>query len=164
MGLEPDKRTVILGLGNLLLTDEGIGVHVAHLLQRSELPPHVEVIDGGTGGFELTEHVRGKSKVIIVDCVKLDAAPGSVVRLTLADLSLEQPSRLSVHDGGVRELLLRIGSLSPAPEVAIIGVVPAITDQLGVSLSAAVASALPRIVSAVLDEISRAMPGGQEAQ
>jgi hydrogenase maturation protease len=143
---------VILGLGNLLLADEGVGVHVAHLLQQRELPSDVEVIDGGTGGFELIAHVRGKARVIIVDCVKLDATPGSVARLTLEDLALEQPSRFSVHDGGVRELLRHIRALSPAPDVVIIGVVPSDTDRAGLSLSPAVESALPRIVSAVVDE------------
>lgn len=158
MGRPTGRRTVILGLGNVLLADEGVGVHVAHLLRRGDLPADVEVVDGGTGGFELIAHVQGTSKVIIVDCFKVDAAPGSLVRLTLEDLSLERPSPFSVHEGGVRDLLLHIRSLSPAPEVAIIGVVPAVTDRLTMSLSAAVTSALPRIVSAVLDETGRTGP------
>ena len=153
MGLEAEKSVLILGLGNLLLGDEGVGVHVAKRLQQIELPPEVEVIDGGTGGFELIEHVRGKSKVVIVDCLRADSEPGTIVRLSLDQLSIERQIPLSAHQGGVWELLAFIKTLTPAPEVVVYGIVPVAADRLGVNLSPAVESRLPGITSAVIGEL-----------
>jgi hydrogenase maturation protease len=153
-----NKQTLILGLGNLLLSDEGVGVHVAQLLLRMELPSDVEVVDGGTGGFELIEHVRGKSKVVIIDCFRADAKPGSIARLTLDEVSLDQPPPFSVHEGGIQELLLPIQKLTPTPEVVLLGIVPAVVDQPGMVLSAEIESQMPKIVSAVLEEVSRNQP------
>ncbi|HLF20472.1 MAG TPA: hydrogenase maturation protease [Bacteroidota bacterium] len=152
MNCETEKRVVILGLGNLLLSDEGVGVHVVQVLLRMRLPSYIEVVDGGTGGFELIEHVRGMSKVIIIDCFNTEAKPGSIIRLTLDELSLQQPLPFSAHEGGIRELLWQIHALAPVPEVVVFGVVPADTNQLGMRLSAVVESRLPRIVSAVVEE------------
>lgn len=158
MDAGPDKQTLILGLGNLLLSDEGVGVHVAQLLLRMELPSDVEVVDGGTGGFELIEHVRGKSKVVIIDCFRADAKPGSIARLMIDEVSLDQPPPFSVHEGGIQELLLPIQKLTPPPEVVLLGIVPAVVDQLGMVLSAEIESQMPKIVSAVLEEVGWTEP------
>ena len=152
---EIDKEVLILGLGNLLLSDEGVGVHAAQLLLRMDLPSDVEVVDGGTGGFELIEHVRGKSKVVIIDCLRGDISPGSIVRLGLDDLLLRLPAPFSVHEGGVLELLSKIKTLSPMPEVVIIGIVTVVTKEPGTKVSAIVESQMPRIIAAVLEEISK---------
>ena len=133
-------------------------MHVAQLLLRMELPSDVEVIDGGTGGFELIDHVKGKSKVVIVDCFEANAKPGSVARLTLDELSLQRPSPFSVHEGGIQELLRQVQNLVSPPEVVVLGVVPATSDQPGMNLSEEVESQMPKIVSAVLYEVGRAEP------
>jgi hydrogenase maturation protease len=159
---ETAKSTLILGLGNLLLSDEGVGVHAAQLLMHMELPSDVTVVDGGTGGFELIEHVKGKSKVIILDCLKADGKAGCVVRLRLDEVLTQLSTPLSVHEGGALELLTCIKSLSPMPEVVVIGIVPEVTTELGTGLSASVESQMPNILRAVLDEVSPSIRRGIE--
>lgn len=143
---------LILGVGNLLLSDEGVGVHVAQQLQKMPIPPEVEVIDGGTGGFELIEHFRGKKKVIIVDALHADAEPGAVIRLTREDIALEGPPPFSAHQRGLQELLHFCQELEPPPEVIIYGIVPKQTQRMGVRLSKTVKRRLPEIISMVIDE------------
>lgn len=155
---ETKKNILILGLGNLLLADEGVGVHVVKRLQQMNLPPEVEVIDGGTGGFELIEHVRGKSKVVIVDCLRADSEPGAIVRLSLDELSIERQIPLSAHQGGVREFLAFVKTLAPAPEVVVYGIVPAAADKVAIGLSPTVESQLPKVVSAIIGELTE-LPG-----
>ena len=154
MNPETEKTVLILGLGNLLFTDEGVGVHVAQRLLQMKLPAEVAVIDGGTGGYELIEHVRGKSKVVIIDCLNANAPPGSIVRLSLEELALRQPHPFSAHQGGVGEFLAFLKTLVPAPEVVVYGVVPDIVDQLGMELSPAVETQFSKIVSTIIDELS----------
>ncbi len=92
-----EKSVLVLGVGNLLLADEGVGVHVAQRLLKMPMPPEIEVIDGGTGGFELIEHFRGKKEVIIVDALKADADPGTVIQFTPDDIALQWHSSFSAH-------------------------------------------------------------------
>jgi hydrogenase maturation protease len=142
-----------MGLGNLLLSDEGVGVHVAQRLQQMQLPGNVEVVDGGTGGYELIEHFRGKTKAVIIDCVMADAAPGTMMRLTLDELTLQSAHPFSAHQGGVFELLAFIKTLTPAPRVIVYGIVPSVADQLGTTLSTAVELSVPTVIDAVLEEV-----------
>ncbi len=165
MKIGSEKSTLILGLGNLLLSDEGVGVHVVHLLNQMTLPSDMEVIDGGTGGFELLEHVKGKSKVIIVDCLNADAKPGSVVLMPLDEVLLHKSSPFSAHEGGALELLRGIQELQPSPQVTVVGIVPHVVNSLEMDLSSEVRSQLPKIISVVLDEaIKRREPISSEAR
>lgn len=159
-----EKRTLILGLGNLLLSDEGIGVHVVRRLQRMLLPPAVEVLDGGTGGFELLTHCRGKKKIVIVDAVQIAAEPGSIFRFTTAEV-LEQPRpAFSVHEGGVYELLHFLQTLRPQPEVIIYGIVPEDTQRMSMALSATLAHKLDEIVALIVAEVDDASVPVSHAQ
>src|SRR3990172_2748322 len=83
------KNILILGLGNLLLSDEGVGAHIVNQLQKMTLPGNVEAIDGGTGGFEFLNHFYGKKKVIIVDAMRGNVEPGTIFRCSPDDLNLE---------------------------------------------------------------------------
>jgi len=77
---------VILGVGNLLLSDEGVGVHVANKLMEMDLPAGVEVIEGGTDGFRLMNVVTGADRLIVVDAVKGESPPGSIYRFDINDV------------------------------------------------------------------------------
>ena len=102
-----ERHTLVLGVGNLLLSDEGVGVHVVHRLRQSRLPVHVEVIDGGTAGFELTGHLRGRRKVVIVDAVEADARPGTIFRFKPGEAGLRWRQPLSAHQVGLRGIILQ---------------------------------------------------------
>ncbi len=150
-----EKQVLILGVGNILLSDEGVGVHVVQRLKQMDLPPCIEVVDGGTGGFELIDHVRGKTKVIIVDCMMLDADPGAVFRLTPDELFLRSDSPFSAHQGGIRELLYHITTLPQPPEVVVYGIVPLDRERPSMRLSEPVACRVSDIINAVLAEVEK---------
>ncbi|MCK6561875.1 hydrogenase maturation protease [bacterium] len=159
-----EKRTLILGLGNLLLTDEGIGIHVVRRLQRMLLPPAVEVLDGGTGGFELLTHCRGKKKIVIVDAVQIAAEPGAVFCFTTEEALQQPPPAFSAHEGGVYELLHFLQTLRPPPEVIIYGIVPEDTQRMSMALSATLARELDEIVALIVAEVDDASVPVSHAQ
>jgi hydrogenase maturation protease len=69
---------LILGIGNILLSDEGVGVHAIRLLAAQELPPGIDILDGGTSGADLIDHLDGRTKVVVIDAALGDGAPGTV--------------------------------------------------------------------------------------
>jgi len=144
-------KTIILGLGNLLLSDEGVGVHVIRGLQELGLPGGVEVVDGGTAGFELLPFLKEAERVIVVDAARGGGKPGSVYRLKPGELSEATPG-LSLHQLSLREVLQAAELLGIKPEVVIIGVEPERIAP-GMDLSPAVEAALPRAIDAVLKEL-----------
>ena len=150
-----DTRPIlVLGLGNLLLRDEGVGVHVVRALDAGPpLPPDVEVLDGATAGFGLIDILSGRRKVIVIDAIEATCAPGSVVRLTIDDLVPTSSTPLSLHEVGFLEALAATARLGVAPQdIVIFGVRPAVVDY-GLELSPTVAALLPRIVQLVLREL-----------
>jgi hydrogenase maturation protease len=145
--------TLILGVGNILLRDEGVGVHVIQALGRLDLPPDVEVVDGGTAGFALVEILADRRKVIVVDAIAADCAPGTVVRLNGDDLAAPSAPPCSLHEVGLAEALGAARQLGVAPhEVIVIGVQPC-QVSCGLELSPTLAALVPRIVDLVLAEL-----------
>ena len=144
---------VVLGLGNLLLQDDGIGVAaVERLRQRYEVPEGVSVLDGGTLGLSLLPYLEAADAVILVDAVKADAPAGSFVRLDGEDVPPAVATRLSPHQVGVADLLDGARWLGRYPaRVVLLGLVPESLD-LAVGLSPDVDAALPDLVERVADE------------
>jgi hydrogenase maturation protease len=155
MGATHIPTTLILGLGNPLRGDDGVGVYVARQLLECCLPNDVEVADGGTQGLGLVTLLEGRRRVIVVDAADMERLPGEFVRFgpEEARLLAEDGGRFSVHQAGLRETLLLAQALGLLPEeVVIFGVQPAgIEWEAG--LSPAVETALPGLVEAVLDEV-----------
>lgn len=144
------KPILVLGVGNVLLSDEGIGVHVARRLQSMQLPPHVEVIDGGTGGYELIGFFSERRKVVIVDCVKADEPPGTIVCATPDQLELQWATSYSAHQSGLYELLRQARLLVPPPEILIVGIVPQVHTKPSTNLSETLEGLVDLIASKVL--------------
>ncbi len=143
--------TLILGLGNPLRGDDGVGVRVAALLNERTLPDEVEVIDGGTQGLGLINLFEGRQRLIIVDAADMNEPPGTFRRFTLAEARLlGSDQHLSVHAPGLRDVLLLAQALEMLPpEVTILGVQPAQVEW-DTGLSRQVQAALPALVEAVL--------------
>lgn len=157
--MEPTKPYLVLGIGNLLLKDEGVGVHVVQAIEAQvaagdlALPDGVEVCDGGTLGLDLVDLVENRRKVVVVDALDADAAPATVLRFTAEDLVRRQAADLSLHQVGLFEALALARYLSRAPqEVVIFGIVPKDMSP-GLELSAEVAAVVPEVVKRVLAEI-----------
>ncbi len=145
---------LILGLGNILLRDEGVGVRlVERLAARYEFPPEVEVLDGGTSGMELIYSIAGRDLLVVCDAVRAEAAPGTVMRIAGEDLPAFFRTKLSPHQLGLSDVLatLRLVERVPA-HVVLVGIVPEELD-LGTSLSPVVESAMEEALELVLTEI-----------
>lgn len=148
-------RIAILGLGNLMRRDDGVGVHaVQRLIESRELPPAVEVIDGGTFGLDLLPRIEGASYLLAIDAVDFGGSPGTSCRFANDGLAT-LPIGKSVHLLGLTDLLNALYLLGRAPrEVVLLGVQPQSTDW-GVTLSPQIAAALDNLVESALAEICR---------
>lgn len=100
----PELKTLVLGLGNVLMGDEGIGVYVVRELEKLPLPPHIECLDGGTGAFTLLEPLESAGRIILIDAANDDNPIGTVTRTT-PRFSRDYPPTLTAHDVGMKDLL-----------------------------------------------------------
>ena len=148
------ERILILGLGNPLLGDEGIGVWVVEELKGLELPDGVVVVEGGTTGLGLIGLMEGYERVIIVDAADMGHPPGRVVRFTPLEVQLKTAEApLSLHQIGLEEVLALAEALEVAPaELVIIGIQPS-QVEVGAGLSPEVERAIPQIIRIILDEL-----------
>ena len=144
---------LILGLGNVLLEDDGVGAAaVALLLDRFDVPEGVRVFDGGTLGLSLLPYVQAADTVILVDAVRADAPPGTLIRLDGDEVGPAVATRLSPHQVGVADLLDGARWLEQYPRrVVLWGLVPA-SMELAVGLSRPVHASLADLVDRVVDE------------
>jgi hydrogenase maturation protease len=150
-----NERTplLILGLGNLICADDGLGVTAVHrLLELYEAPEGVQILDGGTQGLALLPYVEDADRVILVDAIRDDAPPGSFVRLDGDEVAPAVAARLSVHQVGVADLLDGAHWRERFPtSLVLLGLVPE-SVELGFGLSAAVERRLPKLVDQVVAE------------
>ena len=147
-------RTLVLGLGNILLRDEGVGVRVVEALaERYVLPAEVEVVDGGTAGMDLLNTVAGCDHLLICDAVRTGGPPGSMVKLVGAQVPALFQTRCSPHQLGLSDLLATLTLTGEAPAtLTLIGIVP--TDLgLGLELSDEAAEAAGRAVEELAVEL-----------
>lgn len=148
------KKTVILGLGNLLMGDEGVGIHVIRRLEEMELPPRVELVDGGTAGLDLLPILDQADRAIIVDAVRAGGEPGSIYRFGPEDIGREPLEALSLHQVSLQEVWQAARWLNIEPETVVIGVEPKrIAPSL--ELSEQLRATLPRIIEAIHLELQR---------
>jgi hydrogenase maturation protease len=148
----------VVGIGNVLLRDEGIGCHVIHALERVLLPD-VEIIDGGTCP-DVLQLLEDADKLVIVDAVKGGGTPGQIYRFHLEDITLEQKPLLSLHDMGLVDSLKLMQLGHNIGEAVIIGVEPREIDW-GLELSPELREKMPQIVDAILSELNNTNPKGE---
>jgi len=158
--MEDQKRILILGIGNLLLKDEGIGIHVVNRLKDMVLPPYVEVIDGGTLSNYFIQIIEGREKVIVIDAIRADGLPGTIYRLT--DKNIEDKRKgyfRTVFEQEFTDALKTTYILKNQPEeVVYIGVEPEDTGEKSlmaeIGLSPTIEKRIPEIIEMVMREIS----------
>jgi hydrogenase maturation protease len=151
---EATPRIVVIGVGNLLLRDEGIGIHAVQALQELDLPADVKLVDGGTSP-DLIAYTRAGDKLIIVDAARAGGEPGTIYRFKPEDLAGERGGLASAHELGVVENLNLMSLTGNEPgEIVIIGIEPKEIDW-GTELSAALQQKVPDIVKIVLQEMGR---------
>jgi len=135
---------LVLGIGNVLLGDEGVGVHAVRTLDGASLPPGVTVLDGGTGGFTLLSLFQEHDPIVLIDAT-MDGTPPGTVRLTQPRFASDFPRTLSAHDIGLRDLLEAASLLAPLPSMYLITVAIASPQPMSMILSDPVRDALPRV-------------------
>ncbi|QEM68391.1 HyaD/HybD family hydrogenase maturation endopeptidase [Geobacter sp. FeAm09] len=145
---------LVLGIGNLVMSDDGAGVRVVQELQkRYRFPPHVEIMDGGTLGLDLLHKLEGGGRLLVVDAVETGGKPGTLVRLSGRELPVALQTKVSPHQMGLKDLLAVAELLGHAPrEMVLIGVQPA-NIEMGAELSRNVAEKLEEMIGNVLAEL-----------
>lgn len=149
-------QITVLGIGNILLRDEGFGVRVAEeLLRRYRFPAFVQVLDGGTLGMDLLRFLTGTERLIVVDAIAGGGPPGTFYRFAGDEVRAYFSEKVSLHELGIKDVLAVLASTGRAvAEVVVVGVQPASLD-VGLELTPVVAAALDGTVAAVVAELAR---------
>jgi len=148
-------KDLILGVGNLLLSDEGIGIHaVRKLLEIESLPEDLEIVDGGTAGLNLLYYLEGVDRLVIIDAVETGGPPGTIVRLAGDKIPAYMALKISPHEITLPDFLAaaKLRDLYPK-EVIVWGMQPRSLD-VGVDLSPDLAAMLDTLVDHVLGEFA----------
>jgi len=148
-------RTVILGIGNTILSDEGVGVRAAEALEEQyDLPEGVEVIDGGTAGMELLGPLSGTDLLLVLDAIKAGRPPGTVVKMVGDEVPVFFRSKLSPHQVSISDVLAGLEfSGDPPGDLVLIGVEPD-NLELGLELTPAIAARVPEMVRLAAEELA----------
>jgi hydrogenase maturation protease len=153
----PYKRILILGVGNLLLSDEGVGVHVAQKMMTMAMPPEVQVVEGGTDGFGLVSVITEADRMILIDAVKGGGAPGSIYRFEIGDCPpFPDIFKTSVHQISILEVINLSSLIGSTPRTTIIGIEPA-SIEMGMKLSPTVATKIPKVIQMIKEEVKASL-------
>lgn len=149
-------QTLVLGLGNTVMSDDGAGVRVVnHLAQWHRFPDHVTLLDGGTLGLDILPRLEGVDRLLVVDAVDSGQIPGCLIRLAGDDVPVALATKLSPHQMGLKDLLAvaELQGILPA-EVVLAGVQPGCIE-MGMDLSVEVDAAITGLAELVLGELER---------
>ncbi len=146
----------LIGVGNILLKDEGIGVRVAEELKKKHWPSSVEVIDGGVAGFGLIDFFLESTKVFLIDAADMNLPPGTIRRFAADAIRLqEEAPKLSMHDVSLLEVLGITRALDSSPrEIIIIGIQPKEISG-GMELTPELQAVVPKVIEMVLKELEK---------
>lgn len=151
------KRVLVLGVGNVLLRDEGIGVRVVERLRSEyDFSENVELLDGGTLGLRLLDPIANADCLIVVDAVQNGRPPGTLYRMNASDLGKRVTFKNSLHQLDLLETLAYAEVLGNRPDAVLVGVEPADISPWGIELTEEIAACLPELCSRVLREIESA--------
>lgn len=145
-----NSDTLILGIGNYLMGDEGIGVHVANCLEQMDpLPEGVTVLDGGTGGFHLLEYFELYDHIILIDATLDNNVPGTIRKIK-PRFATDFPPAMSTHDIGLKDLVSALQILGKMPEIDLFVVSIATIQQQGIELTPEIGAVVPAIIDQIL--------------
>lgn len=148
---EKDKSNslLVMGVGNYLMGDEGIGVHVIQKMSKTKLPEYVDILDGGTGGFLLLSCFEVYPTIIFVDAT-MDGKPAGTVSLIRPKFASDFPSALSVHDVGLKDMIEAVYLMDHVPDIHLFTVSIEELNPMTVELSKKVQEAIPKIIENIL--------------
>lgn len=143
--MNPQKKTLILGVGNLLLKDEGVGIHVIHALEKEPLPDSVALMDGGTGGLHLLGWLEGYERILMIDAT-LDEQPPGTVRLIRPKYATDYPPLMSAHEIGLKDMIDVLILTGDVPEIHLLVVSVADLGKVDMTLTPEVEAAIPEVI------------------
>lgn len=153
----PQLKTLVLGLGNVLMGDEGIGVYVVRELEKRTLPAGVECLDGGTGGFTLLEPLQDADRILIVDAAN-DGNPAGTVSRTTPRFARDYPPTLTAHDVGMKDLLDVFYIQGGQHEIVLYAITIDPRQSIRMSLSPEGETYAAKAVEMILDELLNGSP------
>jgi len=145
-------KTLILGVGNLLLKDEGVGIHAIRELEKENLPAYVNLMDGGTGGLYLISWLQDYDRIIMIDATLDDNPPGTI-RLIQPCYASDFPILMSAHEIGLRDMIEAMSLMDNLPEIRLIVISAANINEVGTDLSPEIRAVLPEIVQLVKKQL-----------
>jgi len=150
--IKAKKKVLILGIGNILHKDDGLGVFIVNEIENSvnDLPEYVEIADGGVLGYDLLPLMSGREKIIIVDALKAGGEPGSIYKFPAKHLR-DTNNKFSLHEMGVKKIIDMLTLTGEKPEIEIIGIVPEDVYTLEIGISDSVNKSVPQAVKLILE-------------
>jgi len=150
--MNKNKTFLIIGLGNILLGDEGAGVRVIERINEGcTLPENITTMDAGTAGYKLLDYMGGVDRLILIDAVRGGKPPGTIYRLNYDDIKNQPNIKLSGHQIDLPEVLALAEKLGKLPELVLIGIEPMMIDY-GMELSKEVAGSIESVIDVVFRE------------
>lgn len=147
--MKTDPSILILGIGNYLMGDEGVGVHTANRLQQMELSTDIEIVDGGTGGFHLLRFFEEHEKVILIDATLDNHVPGTI-RLIEPKFANDFPRGMSTHDIGLRDMMTSLQLMDKMPHIYLFVVSIESIQQQGIELTSEIENCMPSLLEKVI--------------
>ncbi|SHI18455.1 HyaD/HybD family hydrogenase maturation endopeptidase [Desulfosporosinus lacus] len=156
-------KIMVMGVGNILLSDEGLGVRFLDELAKNTFPDNVELLEGGTAGLELVHLIQDVDFLIIVDALNANAEPGALFRFQPGDLQIiPEQYEVSFHQIGIVEVLTMANVLGHAPQTLIFGIQPK-SLEWGLEISPEIEALFPRLCELVIKEINSVQHEGKFA-
>lgn len=149
------NKILILGVGNILLTDEGVGVHTIYELEKEEWPGNVTLLDGGTGGIHLTGDLQEFDTIIMIDATLDDSPPGTI-RLLRPRRALDFPPLMSAHEIGLQDMITVMVLTDNLPDIRLITVSVKNINRVSMELSPEIRACIPhvkKLVRQVLESV-----------
>jgi hydrogenase maturation protease len=149
----PPRNVLILGVGNLLMTDDGFGVHVINELRKIPLPPNVTLIEAGIVSHQLIPDFHAADLLIFIDAIEAGDAPGSIFRFKPEEMRFMTNIKASLHDMSLIDVLDMTELTGKRPETIIIAVQPKDAKNPSMELNEEIRAAMPRVIELVLEEL-----------
>ncbi len=146
---------LILGLGNLVMTDDALGCRTIEALEeRYQFSDQVELLDGGTLGLDLLPRLEGLEKLLVIDALEMDAEAGTVFRLEGEEVPRAFANKLSVHQMGLQDMLAVAELQGNLPQTLVVWGAQAESIEMGMSMTEAVSAAMEKVIAGVVQELS----------
>ena len=154
--MEEKKYLTILGLGNILLTDEGFGVHFIRMLEEKySFPERTHVVDGGTLGYSLLDTISETHNLIVIDTIKTDDTPGSIYRFTSEEMELKMPEPTSAHEVEFFDVLNQAELIGDSPETVFLCIVPYEYGEMNLEMTEQIKDRFQKMEELALKELKK---------